>query len=663
MWGKLYGLAKRAKGKPLGVIAFRLRQAITLVWLSRSGAWWRISQRALHSADLASQHINGLVLFAEKTSPLSDNQSTLLAEAASAIQLSSFRIFGQQVPDLNTCDFSVDWRFNHRWRPQYFKKYGFYESRQIPYDVKFPWELSRLHYLVPVMTSQLCGNVNEASLSWVCELLLRWRQENPLAHSVNWYPMEASMRVVSLTMLLDCVTLLRRREHSDSISETLQSCAAHLLTTIREHADFIWYNREYSDVRGNHFTANLVALSLAHQALDANGMADPRWQKYADFWIEKEIIHQFCADGVNFEKSCGYHKLVLELFLLAAIVAERRGAPLSETVRKRLAKAAEFSDSISRPDGIAANFGDSDDAFGLPFLVDRPRNHGPVVALARAFFAAPIGNKLFGDEDDLAALFLVGNSGPLPQQGLGVEVSHFSDGGYVIVRNQANDFFFMADVGEVGMSGRGGHGHNDLLSFELFFDGLPVVVDPGCPVYTGDLEKKAWFKGTAAHATVQLYDVEMARFTGPWTICDDAHPVDVSLTASPHGATLCAGHTGFERLDYHGQVRRQFDIDAHSQRLEIRDEITISGEPTLASWQFPLGCQQVQMHNDLALNFNNSKFSFTTNEEQGFQLEDASFSTGYGIEESGKVASLSKLLSAGRHESRFQISRRDKEAN
>ena len=38
------------------------------------------------------------------------------------------------------------------------------------------------------------------------------------------------------------------------------------------------------------------------------------------------------------------------------------------------------------------------------------------------------------------------------------------------------------------MHGRGGHGHNDILSFELWLDGMNLVTDCGAYLYTASRE-------------------------------------------------------------------------------------------------------------------------------------------------------------------------------
>ncbi|HSE59369.1 MAG TPA: alginate lyase family protein [Nitrospiraceae bacterium] len=50
----------------------------------------------------------------------------------------------------------------------------------------------------------------------------------------------------------------------------------------------------------------------------------------------------------------------------------------------------------------------------------------------------------------------------------------------------------------------GNHAHNDNLSFELAWDGVLVVVDPGTYVYTASLDQRNLYRSTAMHNTLVL---------------------------------------------------------------------------------------------------------------------------------------------------------------
>ena len=101
----------------------------------------------------------------------------------------------------------------------------------------------------------------------------------------------------------------------------------------------------------------------------------------------------------------------------------------------------------------------------------------------------------------------------------------FAEGGFFVAKNDRNYLF--ADYGEVGLKGRGGHGHNDLFSFELCLDQIPVVIDPGTPTYTGDLDTHVQYRSTSFHNTVRVDGVEMADFLSQWRISDEADPNNV----------------------------------------------------------------------------------------------------------------------------------------
>jgi hypothetical protein len=643
---KAVNLLRRALRKPVPVVAFRAAQSLRLQALHLSGRWPRIAERTERTFRDRTLRASMPVLIHQEAPSLTPGQKTALDATADSVRNSDFELLGARVPCLDTCDFSADWRFGKTWPRRYFKLNGFYEAKEIAYDVKFPWELSRFHYLVPLLARQFAGETDTAECRWLLDFLLRWRAENPLAFSVNWYPMEASMRVVSLVMLADFIGLLLAREPRDDTRQVLTRLWRQLLTMVAEHGVFVWENREFTDVRGNHFTANIVALLLAAELLDRQGMPQPGWRDYAAKWIEHEIAVQFCADGVNFEKSCGYHKLVLELFLLAQIACERAGRPLSSASCERLTKAAAFSDALSRPDGTGANFGDTDSATALPFLFERTRSHGQAIELARAILAGDIGHFSFPEEEQLAALFLTGAARPASVMRPDVEVLHFAEGGYVVVRAQGKGYFFMADIGEVGMNGRGGHGHNDLLAFELWLGGRPVVIDPGMPCYTADLAKKADYRRTGVHSTVGLFDEEMARMTGPWTIANDAIPTGVEVMRDGEIVVLRAGHDGYGRLSPGTQVMRTFRAAPLSGELRIQDEIMTATNEAIARWHFPLGPATVSESPEGEIRIEGDS-RVRVSADIPLAVMHSPYSDGYGHEATGTALAGSVTLSPG----------------
>ena len=114
-----------------------------------------------------------------------------------------FTVLGVEAPRDEAWPWHEDWRYGYRWPPRYFRNYDFYrKDRPAPADVKLPWELSRLGFLIAVVQAEAIspqGRWMDAALA----VVLDWERQNPLAFSVAWHPMEAAMRGLNLAMLLD----------------------------------------------------------------------------------------------------------------------------------------------------------------------------------------------------------------------------------------------------------------------------------------------------------------------------------------------------------------------------------------------------------------------------------------------------------------------------
>jgi hypothetical protein len=102
---------------------------------------------------------------------------------------------------------------------------------------------------------------------------------------------------------------------------------------------------------------------------------------YAVKTFSLEIALQFLPDGVNFEKSIPYHRLVTELFLIGLIAMERAGLPVEPTALKRIHAACVYTAAYTTPDGLSPNVGDND-ARVLGYDPVPPRDHRPLLGVA-----------------------------------------------------------------------------------------------------------------------------------------------------------------------------------------------------------------------------------------------------------------------------------------
>ena len=195
------------------------------------------------------------------------------------------------------------------------------------------------------------------------------------------------------------------------------------------------------DVLGNHLIRNARALVLGGAAF---GSADLT-RRGIDL-LRRELPEQVLSDGGHYERSPSYHLVVLRDLL------EIQAASPHSWLAEAIERMRTFAAALARPDGAPALFNDG--------TVDAPQL-------------------------DL----------PEAQEGLSV----FEDSGFVVVRDGALWLAFRC--GPPSPSFLPAHAHADALSFQLWWRGRPVLVDPGTFTYEPGADRD-WFRSTRAHSTV-----------------------------------------------------------------------------------------------------------------------------------------------------------------
>lgn len=462
----------------------------------------------------------------------------------------------------------VDFKTGDRWLPRYFRDIQLVDQSR-PSDVKMPWELSRLQWLIPVGQAYLLTGAERYAQA-ARQVLEQWIAANPVGRTVNWaIAMEPAMRVFSWTWLF--------RVFARSPSWADGTFRGRFLCSLYQHGNFISRYIERSDLNGNHFTADCAALAVAGAFFDGPHGRD--WLEWAMEHLEREISLQIFEDGVDIEASSAYHRLVCELFLVAALHAEARGWRVSDPYKRRLAAAARFTAAYSRPDGSAPLWGDADDARVLPFGTGPINDHRHLIKCVAAYVKdAALGSLTDGGRDEL--LWLFGQSHVDDTRGGQPEIESvaFPLGGAYVLRSKRGHVFI--DCGNVGFGGRGGHGHNDALSFEAVLAGISVVEEGGCYLYTASFAERNYFRATSAHNTPRIDDEEINRFIDPdllWYLHDDARPLDARIRYDKDYVIFEGGHSGYRRLPAPIVPRRAIALRLDGAQLSISDSFDGDG--------------------------------------------------------------------------------------
>lgn len=465
-------------------------------------------------------------------------------------------------------EWQTDFKTGLGWEAEYFKDIE-YNNRNRPSDVKVPWELSRLQWAIPAGQAFLLTG-DERYARGVRELIESWIDRNPYASTVNWTcTMEVALRILTWTWFFHVFC------HSRSWDDERFQIA--FLRSLYLHADFTKRNLERSDINGNHYIADAAGLVFAGLFFGSGEVAT-RWSNLGWKILEDEFPRQVKPDGVDFEASVPYHRLVLELFFLPALYWKRRGFEVSAEYRNRLELMAGFTAAYSRLDGSVPLVGDGDDGRALPFGGQALNDHRYLIGLLAGSFAPALAGQFSGPVHEIFWLLGREAAETLPavsEPECPPSSTAFADAGFYVMRN-AGDHVFI-DCGPVGLAGRGGHGHNDVLSFELMLDGTHLVTDSGAYVYTASYEERNRFRATASHNTPMLNGEEVNRFISPndlWRVHYDAVPEVRQWQPGPERDVFCGTHAGYCRIHPGMRAVRTIELDhvRHSMLLIDRFE-------------------------------------------------------------------------------------------
>ncbi len=499
------------------------------------------------------------------------DEESLLKVADDAIA-HRVRILGSETVELGPrIDWLRDFRSGVAWPLRYMRDIVYVNPHDTS-DVKIPWELSRLQWLMPAGQAYLLEG-DEGYAEAVRAVLEDWIEANPYAQSVNWScTMEAALRILSWTWFFR--VFHASRAWADASFRERFLCALYL------HGDFTERHLEYSDVNGNHCTADAAGLVFAGLFFGPGQDAE-RWQKRGWSLLCEEIPRQVYPDGVDFEASVAYHRLVAELFLLPAFYRQACGLGVPTEYRDRLVAMARFTAAYSRPDGGTPLWGDADDARALPLGSQALTDHRYLPGLVGvAFDVQELRDASGGSRSE--AFWLLGPRAAETLAEAGAPPrppgsTAFPDGGFFVMRNAVDHVF--VDCGRVGLADRGGHGHNDCLSFEAALDGVLLVNDCGSYVYTASFAERNRFRSTAFHNTPRVDGEEINRMKPAllWALQYDARPQVRSFETGSEIDTFCGTHAGYQRLSPPVTPVRTIALDHRHHSLLVRDAFEGSG--------------------------------------------------------------------------------------
>jgi len=423
-------------------------------------------------------------------------------------------------------------------------------------DVKIPWELSRLQFLTDLGRAYFLAE-NKAYKDELIAILCDWEKENPVDIGVNWAcSMEVAIRAINIIWGMNFFAFTDdEREFVRMVIRLLYYHALHIERNLEIIAAGANSNHLLSDYLG------LFYIGLLFPEFDRA----TKWVRIGTSGLESEISRQVTPDGPDYEGSTSYHRLVLEIFLSAYILAKRNNVIFSNNYNERLLNMIRFSEAAIGNSGHAPLIGDNDDGYIVKLASEDPSDHSPLIDVGLTFLKEDFSIKVSPAEErawylgveSLAHLAAVRKTGS----------RLFGESGYAIIKNDRLHIIFNAYA--VPKGNFGGHKHNDILSFTLEIDGLPYFIDPGTCCYTSDFAMRNLSRSTALHNVVEVDSQEQNRYLPErlFYLMRDAE-AKIDLWAETAESIMVSGiHTGYKRLD--GAIIHRRTITAFTKETSI----------------------------------------------------------------------------------------------
>ncbi len=435
-------------------------------------------------------------------------------------------------------------------------------------DFKYIWEINRHQHLVSLAKAFFITGKAEYK-NEVFAQLSDWILMNPTMKGINWTsPLELGLRLISWSW----VWLFLKDELDAELGKAWVNC-------VYDHCRQIGGNFSRYSSANNHLIGEAAGLFIASLTWPF-GEESESWSRISREILEEEIQKQTHEDGVNKEQAVSYQQFVMDFFLLAGLLAEKKGDPFSREYWKAFQKMLDYLGSIMDMRGNIPQIGDSDNGYAV-LLAD-----GEAFDPYRSLLAS--GAILFKRGDlkqksggiDEKTLWLLGPEGALEYQNLeGIRFAprkEFRSGGYFILSSEDNredEIKCIFDCGPLGYAPLAAHGHSDALSVLLTVKGKPILIDPGTYVYHSPGEWRDYFRGTSAHNTLRIDEKNQSTIGGDYMWLRKAGARLIEWMDSEDLACAEGEHFGYRSWKEDLVHQRRVVLKKKERVIEIYDRI------------------------------------------------------------------------------------------
>lgn len=445
-------------------------------------------------------------------------------------------------------------------------------------DIRIVWELNRHAELC--LLAQAYALTKEARYAeGFRTLLVSWISQCPYLRGANWVSsLELAIRLTNWAFSWH---LLGGTNNPLFLEQAGQEFRRVWLGAIYQHCHFIANYLSRHSSANNHLLGELAGLFIASVTWQC-WPESLNWQTHAKRELEIEACKQNSREGVNLEQAFYYHHETLEWMLLAILWGEANSVHFSGEYRSRVEGMLAFIAAVMDHKGHVPMVGDADDANIASFCPDHQFDtYRSLLATGAVLFdrfdfaskAKSLDYKthwLLGDGamSTFANIQKRAERLDLPRE--------FPESGYFVLGSDFdtdNEVRILADTGPLGYLSIAAHGHADALAFTLSVGGNEVLVDPGTYTYQGEMRWREYFRGTAAHNTLVVDDLNQSLSGGRFMWLSHANARCIKLNRDRNEQVLVAEHDGYMRLPDQVKHQREWRYKEAETTLLVTDTV------------------------------------------------------------------------------------------
>lgn len=333
----------------------------------------------------------------------------------------------------------------------------------------------------------------------------QWMEASESGKGDAWHPYTISLRLTNLWICIDGFgeVLSEDREFFEKLQDSMYAQYLHLQKKLEQH------------LLGNHYFENLKAVLFGSLCFKEPSI----YEQYKDLF-RKEIEEQILPDGVHYERSLMYHKIILEDLMRMAKAVKQADSLFYTELLTWIQKMTDVMYSLEEGMGRTPLFNDAGDNVARSMI-------SLLAALREEFFIIPNSKRAF------------------------------ECAGYYYIWHRQMKLLF--DAGEIAPVYMAGHGQCDALSFELSYQGRPFFVNSGTGQYQGDY--RSYFRSTKAHNTVVMDGEEQSECWGEHRVARRISKVSGACGENWVEGSLetCTGKPQSRRMEFQGDVLEIWD--------------------------------------------------------------------------------------------------------